>query len=115
MTERFFSALPPRGEGLDAAVAWMRPQFDAYWRALDERPDRLIAVGGTVTSLVAMVHELTVYDSRFVHLRDLTISQVENAIAKMRAMGIEEIAALPGIQAKRAPVILAGADRKSVV
>lgn len=109
MTERFFSALPPRGEGLDAAVAWMRPQFDAYWRALDERPDRLIAVGGTVTSLVAMVHELTVYDSRFVHLRDLTISQVENAIAKMRAMGIEEIAALPGIQAKRAPVILAGA------
>lgn len=109
VTERFFSALPPRGEELDAAVAWMRPQFDAYWRALDERPDRLIAVGGTVTSLVAMVHELTVYDSHFVHLRELTIYQVENAIAKMRAMGIEEIAALPGIQAKRAPVILAGA------
>lgn len=109
VTERFFSALPSHGAELDAAVAWMRPQFDAYWRALDDRPDRLIAVGGTVTSLVAMVHELTVYDSHFVHLRELTISQVESAIARMRTMRAGEIAALPGIQAKRAPVILAGA------
>lgn len=109
VTERFFSAAPPRDDEMARAVAWMRPLFDEYWRALDARPDRLIAVGGTVTSLVAMVHELVVYDSYFVHLRDLTIGQVDEMIERMRTLDVEGIAALPGIQAKRAPVILAGA------
>ncbi|MFR3451148.1 MAG: hypothetical protein ACLTSX_05505 [Collinsella sp.] len=66
-------------------------------------------MGGTVTTLVAMVHELAVYDSHFVHLRDLTIEQVEDGIDRMRSLTVEQIAQLPGIQAKRAPVILAGA------
>lgn len=109
VTERFFTSLPPRAGEIERAVAWMRPQFDAYWEALPQKPDCLVAVGGTVTSLVAMIHELAVYDSHFVHLRELTLRQVDECIRHMSALSVEEIAALPGIQAKRAPVILAGA------
>lgn len=109
VTERFFAQEPPAESEIEAAVAWMAPQFEAYWNELPTHPDRLIAVGGTVTSLVAMVHELAVYDSHFVHLRDLTAGQVEEAIDMMRGLHVEQIAALPGIQPKRAPVILAGA------
>lgn len=109
VTERFFSALPPAGGELEAAAAWAYSQFCAYWDALSQRPDRLVAVGGTVTSLVAMVHELAVYDSHFVHLHDLSFEQVEGAIERMDHLRVDEIAVLPGIQAKRAPVILAGA------
>lgn len=109
VTERFFSSVPPSAGELDKAAAWARAQFEPYWAGLANRPERLVAVGGTVTTLVAMVHELAVYDSHFVHLRDLTIEQVEDGIDRMRSLTVEQIAQLPGIQAKRAPVILAGA------
>ena len=109
VTERFFSSVPPSADELDKAAAWARAQFEPYWAGLANRPERLVAVGGTVTTLVAMVHELAVYDSYFVHLRDLTIEQVEDGIDRMRSLTVEQIAQLPGIQAKRAPVILAGA------
>lgn len=109
VTERFFSKMPPRADELERAVAWMRPRFKAYWDTLPSRPDRLVAVGGTVTSLVAFARGLVEYDSRFVHLQNLTMEQVDDAIDFMRGLYVEEIAALPGIQEKRAPVILAGA------
>lgn len=109
VTERFFSSVPPSADELDKAAAWARAQFEPYWAGLANRPERLVAVGGTVTTLVAMAHELAVYDSHFVHLRDLTIGQVEDGIDRMRSLTVEQIAQLPGIQAKRAPVILAGA------
>lgn len=73
------------------------------------RPERLVAVGGTVTTLVAMVHQLKTYDPAFVHLHDLSLSEVERAIEVMSALTAEQIADLPGIQPKRARVILAGA------
>lgn len=109
VTERFFSTVPPSAGELALAAMWMRPLFDGYWAGLESHPERLVAVGGTVTSLVAMVNGLAVYDSSFVHLRGLTIEQVEWCIERMGALGVEQIAALPGIQEKRAPVILAGA------
>lgn len=109
VTERFFSSVPPSADELAEAAAWARAQFEPYWAGLANRPERLVAVGGTVTTLVAMAHELAVYDSHFVHLRDLTIGQVEDGIDRMRSLTVEQIAQLPGIQAKRAPVILAGA------
>lgn len=109
VTERFFSDMPPRPDEVERASSWAHSEFQGYWDALPSRPDRLVAVGGTVTSLVASARGLAAYDSRLVHLRDLTMRQVDEAINLMGGMDVDEIAALPGIQAKRAPVILAGA------
>lgn len=69
----------------------------------------MVAVGGTVTTLVALVHELEPYDSNFVHLRELSMEQISAAIERMSALDVAGIAALPGVQSKRAGVILAGA------
>ena len=66
-------------------------------------------MGGTVTTLVALVHELEPYDSSFVHLRELSMEQISAAIERMSTLDVESIAALPGVQPKRANVILAGA------
>lgn len=109
VTERFLTSDPAGADERSAAAEWIHPQFAAYWGALPQHPDRLVAVGGTVTTLVAIVNELKVYDSHFVHLRDLTLEQVDSCIERMRGLRVEEIAQLSGIQAKRAPVILAGA------
>lgn len=112
VTERFFSALPPARGELTAAAAWAGEQFAAYFEGLPsnfERAERLVAVGGTVTTLVALVHELEPYDSSFVHLRELSMEQISAAIERMFTLDVESIAALPGVQPKRAGVILAGA------
>lgn len=110
VTERFFSVLPPADGEL--AANWAGEQFTAYFEGLPsnfERAERLVAVGGTVTTLVALVHELEPYDSSFVHLRELSLDQVSAAIERMSVLDADGIAALPGVQPKRAGVILAGA------
>lgn len=61
-----------------------------------ERAERLVAVGGTVTTLVALVHELEPYDSSFVHLRELSLDQVSAATERMSAL---DVAGLPHCQA----------------
>lgn len=109
VTDRFLAGDPPAGADILAAGRWARAQFEAYWEGQPTRPDRLVAVGGTVTTLVAMTHELVPYDSSFVHLRTLSALEVERAIDRMRKLTAAQIAALPGIQPKRAPVMLAGA------
>ena len=57
----------------------------------------------------AMPHELEPYDSSFVHLRELSMEQISAAIERMSTLDVEGISALPGVQPKRAGVILAGA------
>lgn len=109
VTERFLAGDPPSTDELAAAAAWVRPQFAAYWESLAQRPERLVAVGGTVTSLVAVGLQMERYDSHLVHLHDLTLEEVCDCIARMSALPVAGIAELPGIQPKRAPVILAGA------
>lgn len=112
MTEPVFSALPPTDSELAAAGVWAGEQFGAYFEGLPvdfERAEHLVAVGGTVTTLVALVHELEPYDSNFVHLRELSMEQISAAIDRMSTLDVEGIAALPGVQPSAPGVILAGA------
>lgn len=72
-------------------------------------PARLVVCGGTVTTLVAVKLALSPYDSSRVHLATLGRDEVRELEALLAAKTVEERAALPGIQPKRAPVILGGA------
>ena len=72
-------------------------------------PEALVVCGGTVTSLVAMDLELDPYDPARVHLASLAAQRVDELEERLAALTVEERAALPGLQAKRAPVILGGA------
>ncbi|WP_245526955.1 hypothetical protein [Coriobacterium glomerans] len=109
VTDRFLQGDPPSADQIASARSWARAGFSRYWPTLAERPHKLVAVGGTVTTLVALTHGLKDYDASFVHLRQLALSEVESAIERMRDLPVREIAELAGIQPKRAPVILAGA------
>ena len=72
-------------------------------------PELLVACGGTVTTLVAMEAGLDPYDSRFVHLHELSRDAVERQVERLRVLDVEGRAALKGLQPKRAGVILGGA------
>ena len=121
VTEKYLSASPlPSPSELEAAHAFAAAGFapavaegglyasgDA--RAVEGAPEHLVVCGGTVTSLVAVSLGLDPYDPARVHLGRLSREQVEDLEARLAGMTVEQRAELPGLQAKRAPVILGGA------
>ena len=121
VTEKYLQAAPlPTADDLAAAHAFVAEGFapaveeGGLWAAGSERavagaPEALVVCGGTVTSLVAMDAELEPYDSARVHLASLTREKVEALEARLAGLTVEQRAELPGLQAKRAPVILGGA------
>ena len=121
VTEKFLSAAPlPSKDDLEAAHAFAAEAFapavaegglfaagDA--RATEGAPEHLVVCGGTVTSLVAMSLGLDPYDPTRVHLARLSREEVEGLEARLAGLTVEQRAELPGLQSKRAPVILGGA------
>ena len=113
LTEHFLSAGdPPSAEDVAAAHAFAAAPFQATVDELglaDGGAERLVVTGGTVTSLVAIEAELEPYDSSYVHLHELTRAEVEALEERLASLTVAERAALPGLQPKRAGVILGGA------
>jgi exopolyphosphatase/guanosine-5'-triphosphate,3'-diphosphate pyrophosphatase len=70
---------------------------------------RLVAVAGTVTTLSAVAQALPVYDAGRVHGASLSLDEVEGLAARLARLEVKARAALPGMEPKRADVILAGA------
>lgn len=95
-----------------------KPHTDAEIAALirplvDEMRGRgarqLVGVGGTVTTLAAMVLELDVYDPERVHGMKLDRAAVHRLSVRLEAAGLAERKRMPGLQPERADIIPAGA------
>lgn len=70
---------------------------------------RLVCVGGTVTTLVAISAGLEPYNPAFVHLHELEHTEVDELVERLGSVPLEERRATKGLQPKRAEVILGGA------
>jgi exopolyphosphatase / guanosine-5'-triphosphate,3'-diphosphate pyrophosphatase len=70
---------------------------------------RLVGVAGTVTTLSAVAQALPAYDAEKVHGAMLPLADAEALVARLAALPVKGRAALPGMEPKRADVILAGA------
>ena len=113
-TEKWVDSDPPSAAELDqiareakAVFAEVRADFESPDRSSAERP--LVGVAGTVTTLAALDAGLQEYDPEVIHLRELSRERAEAVLARLAAMTTRERAALPCVQAGRAPVIVAGA------
>ncbi len=113
-TEKWVKSDPPRAEELDKVareaareLAKVRDRYGAGGR--DSASRRLVGVAGTVTTLAALAAGLEKYDSAAIHLRRLSLDDVCAQLAKLAGLSTEGRAALPCMQAGRAPVIVAGA------
>jgi exopolyphosphatase / guanosine-5'-triphosphate,3'-diphosphate pyrophosphatase len=69
---------------------------------------RLVAVAGTVTTLAAVDRALPIYDPERVHGSTLALAALESLLARLAALPLAERARLPGMEPKRADVIVAG-------
>jgi exopolyphosphatase / guanosine-5'-triphosphate,3'-diphosphate pyrophosphatase len=110
-TERWIKSDPPSagemGEAGGEARALIEP-FRARFGA-GTAAARLVGVAGTVTTLACLDAGLQAYDAEVIHLRTLSLDSVERLITRLAGMTTAERAALPCVQAGRAPVIVAGA------
>lgn len=108
MTQRFIAHDPPAPAEVAALADTLAAALDPLLVPLRSRADRLIGVGGTVTTLVAMAQRLVPYDPDRVHGFDVTAAEVDRLLAAMCAVPLAERRRLPGLQAERADVIIAG-------
>jgi exopolyphosphatase/guanosine-5'-triphosphate,3'-diphosphate pyrophosphatase len=113
-TERWIKNDPPTHEELDQVAREAAREFakmrNRYGRIeKDSSPRTLVGVAGTVTTLAALSAGLDRYDSAAIHLRRLTLDEVCGLLVRLASLNNEGRAALPCVQAGRAPVIVAGA------
>ena len=70
---------------------------------------RLVGVAGTVTTLAAVEQALPIYDGALVHGSALARARIDALVERLAALPLAERARLPGMEPKRADVIVAGA------
>lgn len=107
ITENYLSSDPVTPQELASAIAQIDKEFAEA--GVEGHPDQLVGMGGTVTSMGAVKHKMVKYDADIIQGSSLTRGDIEAQIKDYSSRTIEQRKELPGLQAKRADVILAGA------
>jgi len=111
LTER---VAPPDPAGPAAAAALRRGAAEALAGAADLLPRgrraaaRMVGVAGTVTTLAAVERELVVYEAGVVHGLELSLATLRSLYDRLAGLTVAERQRLPGMEPKRADVILGG-------
>jgi len=112
LTERFnLSSDHPSAEDIDGAHKMAAQMMsEAIGRAQQQcaAPELLAGVGGTATSLIAIRDHLDPYDPSKVHLNHISLDEVFQIEGLLASKTLKEREDITGLQAKRAPVMLAG-------
>jgi exopolyphosphatase/guanosine-5'-triphosphate,3'-diphosphate pyrophosphatase len=117
LTERFLASDPARREECDRLIQTVDQSLEKLltdWSALrqgqgESRRTVMVGIAGTFTTLSAVEKGLTHYSHSEVHGSRLTRAEVERQVELYRASTIAERKRIPGLEPKRADVILAGA------
>lgn len=111
ITERFLRSDPPTPSEMDAARQWIRGEMTPFFDEVRARgfvPERLVAVAGTATSVVAVREAMAVYDSSRVHKARVSLDELRAIEGRLAADTLVERRAVVGLDPKRAGVIVAG-------
>ena len=107
ITEMFFTDDPVKEGSVEAALAQIDKEFAEA--GVCGCPAQLVGMGGTVTSMGAVRHMMDKYKPEIIQGSALTKLDVEEQLAAYAKRTVEERRAIPGLQPKRADVILTGA------
>jgi len=111
LTERFLHSDPVADEECTAMLAFIDQELgrlDGHDSA-PAAPLSLVGIAGTFTTLAAVEKGLTRYSHRDVHGSRLTLVEVTRQVSLYRQISVAERRLIPGLEPKRADVILAGA------
>lgn len=107
--ERHIQHDPAETSELEALAAGVRSLLDGALGDADfVRAEDGIAVAGTPTSLAAIDQKLDPYDPERVHGHHLSLEAIQRMCSELSAKTLAERLEVPGLQAGRAPTIVAG-------
>lgn len=111
LTERFLPSDPVGGKEYARLLGAIDHELDstlADWR-IEGRVDTMVGIAGTFTTLAAVKKGLRQYVHSEVHGTILSRSEVERQLSLYKAKTVAQRREIPGLEPKRADVILAGA------
>jgi exopolyphosphatase / guanosine-5'-triphosphate,3'-diphosphate pyrophosphatase len=111
LTEQFLHSDPVRKDECEKMIRAIEKELarlpDSWLK--DGPALTLVGIAGTFTTLSAVERKLLRYAHAEVHGSRLTLSEVRRQMALFQGKTIEERKAIPGLEPKRADVMLAGA------
>jgi len=105
--ETFIKSNPPKEKELFKMENFIREELSKIKPEIREKPV-VYAVGGTITSVVAMEEGMEVYRPEIVHGYTVTKEMVERWYRELSSMKLEERKKVKGLEEKRADVIIPG-------
>ena len=110
LTERFLQSDPVTDEECAVMLACIDEELARLDRPrADAEPLTLVGIAGTFTTLAAVAKGLARYSHHDVHGSRLTLTEVTRQVRLYEQMSVAERKLIPGLEPKRADVILAGA------
>ncbi len=106
LTERHVKTDPPSQPELDAIDAMLNTTFAALPKPA--AGFKMIGVAGTVTTLCAVARRVEPYDPTLIHGASLPFDEVNAALSRLASLPTSLRKTVPGLQPKRADVIVAG-------
>lgn len=105
--ERHVRSDPPE----PSEIAAIRADVERALGSVSEVPAdaTLVGVAGTVTTLAAIAHEIDPYDGARIHGARLELEAIRDVAARLSSRSLAERKKLPGLEPRRADVIVAGA------
>jgi exopolyphosphatase/guanosine-5'-triphosphate,3'-diphosphate pyrophosphatase len=115
ITERHIANDPPTAAEIDAITRELARVFAAVPDAARTSRDGAgagarspVGIAGTMTTLAAVAMRMDPYDGARVHGYVMTVDELRRVVADLAALPIDARRALPGMEPKRADVIVAG-------
>lgn len=106
MTERHVTSDPPTPAEMAAMRHAAKDAFAAVPPFESEVPP--VGIAGTMTTLAAVSLEMADYDGARVHGLTLPVRELQRVADRLASLPLEERSRLPGLEPKRADVIVAG-------
>ena len=107
LTERFFKSDPPAETELTAARQLAVDSLAAF--SVPSAPLIVAGIGGTALNIAAVTSGLSQPDPDSLHGATVSQAEVASALARFSQVPLAERRAIPGLEPKRADVIVAGA------
>lgn len=108
LQEQFLRSDPPKEEELRELESFVSRELLRVRENLREEEFEVFAVGGTITSVVAMEEKMRVYNPEVVHGYRLKREVIERWYEKLAKLSVEERKQIVGLEESRADVIVPG-------
>lgn len=109
MTDQFITGNPIKSEDAANMKNRLNELFKEPLEYLSKkRIDRVVAIGGTATTIASMYHNMSIYDPETVHNTIIKSEYIVSIFNRLKDLSVEERLTVKGLQKERADVIPSG-------